>query len=301
MKSLILVFSSLLVVTSCQNQIEPSRETDFNTNWLFSLDIQGDALSVELKDESWNSINLPHDWSIEFPFDSINGEGCTAYLPGGIGWYRKHFNLDMAADEKVFILFDGVYNNSEYWINGEKLGIHPYGYSPFYFDITPFIEPEGKNVIAVKVDRSRYADSRWYTGSGINRNVKLVTTKNLFIPIWGSFITTPEVSEDLAIVNIETTVANETESNQQFTIETRIISPEGKTIKKEIIEKDLASKATTLLSQQVDILTPSLWDIEDPNLYQAVTRIVQNNKVIDDYTTIVWKINAIPALIFQFN
>ncbi|MGJ8716643.1 MAG: sugar-binding domain-containing protein, partial [Maribacter stanieri] len=161
------------LLTSCNND-NPSKSrltqvsTDFNFDWQFQLvDTTGNTAE-------WKNVRLPHDWSVEASFDSINGEGATGYLPGGTGLYQKKFPLQLKSDEKAYILFDGVYNNSEVVLNGEKVGVHPYGYSPFYFDISSYLNSEkDSNLIEVKVDRTRYADSRWYTGSGIYRDVKL--------------------------------------------------------------------------------------------------------------------------------
>ena len=174
MKNPLLFVIIILLTTffSCHSQHSVDRENDFNFNWYFSLEENGDASAFDFEDKNWRTLDLPHDWSVEFPFDSINGEGATAYLPGGIGWYRKHFNPNIGPDEKCYVLFDGIYNNSEIWLNGNKLGERPYGYVPFYFDLTPHLNHNGGNVLAVKVDRSRKVDSRWYSGAGIYRNVK---------------------------------------------------------------------------------------------------------------------------------
>ena len=163
-----------LLFVGCANDSSTQFEKDFNFDWKFSLmDSLEVAYDTDFDDSNWREVRLPHDWSIEFPFDSIKGIGSTAYLLGGRGWYRKHFDMPLHKNEVVSILFDGVYNHSEIWVNAKKVGEQKSGYAPFKFDITKYLNPNGKdNVIAVKVDHSRYADSRWYSGSGINRNVK---------------------------------------------------------------------------------------------------------------------------------
>ena len=162
-----------------QRIIDPkfNRETDFNFDWKFSL--RKDTLKpavVPLNDTNWRDVRLPHDWSVEMDFDSIY-EGATGYLPGGVGVYQKHFKTPTDPSKKnTYILFDGVYNNATFWLNGKRLGENPYGYSPVYFNITDILKTNSEeNVLTVHVDHSRYADSRWYTGSGIYRNVKLIT------------------------------------------------------------------------------------------------------------------------------
>ncbi len=189
-----------------------SRTTEnFNKGWMFHLGDDPDAKNNGYNDTSWRSLNLPHDWSIEMPFDknSPAGTGGGA-LPGGIGWYRKTFTVPVAArDKKVFIDFDGIYMNSEVWINGHYLGIRPNGYISFRYDLTPYLHfGNEKNVIAVKVDNSKQPNSRWYSGSGIYRNVWLVTVNNIFVDHWGTYITTPEVSNQSAMVQIKTKIAN---------------------------------------------------------------------------------------------
>ncbi|MEM1124073.1 MAG: sugar-binding domain-containing protein, partial [Bacteroidota bacterium] len=240
-------------IVACQSVKESSytRTADFNFNWQFLLNEEGDFSTTTVDDADWRTLNLPHDWSVEAPFDSINGEGCTAYLPGGLGWYRKHFVTNKLDDQKVFVLFDGIYNNSEVWLNGTKLGSRPYGYVPFYFDITPHLAPQGQaNVIAVKVDHTRYADSRWYTGSGIYRNVQLITTNKLHIPIWGTFVTTPEVSSDQATVQLAITLQNDFTENQNLTLRTEIFDPSGNKVANTQSELTVAANSSDITQQQ---------------------------------------------------
>ncbi|WP_229130275.1 sugar-binding domain-containing protein [Ancylomarina sp. 16SWW S1-10-2] len=273
-----------LLMIGCQSNQNRERELDFNFGWKFSLEHANDAYAVNLVDSSWRDVNLPHDWSIEFPFDSIKGEGCTGYLPGGLGWYRKHFTLEGSADELTYVLFDGVYNNSEVWLNGKRVGEHPYGYSPFYFDLTPYLNPAGKdNVLAVKVDHTRYADSRWYTGSGIYRNVKLIRVNKLHIPIWGRFITTPEVSTEKATVSIDITVANDFETNKSLQIITEFYSPNGEKVKEIVSDTIELIPGEKTLKQTVVIDNPMLWSVDTPNLYKAVSRLVQGDNSVDVY------------------
>ncbi len=257
--------------------------SDFNQDWKFALDDSQQWDLTTIKDQNWRSVQLPHDWSIEASFDSINGEGATGYLPGGIGWYRKYFDVNNSAQKETFIYFDGVYNNADVWINDHKLGFHPYGYSPFYYNITNHLKPTN-NILTVKVDRTRYADSRWYSGSGIYRKVKLVQVNPLHIPIWGTFITTPIINDQKAAVAIEIKINNTKSDNQQFTLKTEIFGPNGKIVADKNEMHEIGGHQTTI-TQQIDVLTPLLWTIAKPNLYKAVTSIIQNEEVIHRYET----------------
>jgi beta-galactosidase len=191
---------------------------NFGKDWKFQLGDVPVAETVGFDDASWRKLNLPHDWSIEGEFSEKNpatpGGGA---LPGGIGWYRKTFKVS-AEDLKhsVFIDFDGVYQNSEVWINGHSLGKRFYGYSSFRYELTPWlVAGEKDNVIAVKVDNSLQPNSRWYSGSGIYRNVWLVTTGRTYIAHWGTFVTTPEITGVKAKVKIVTRIKNIPSAHQK--------------------------------------------------------------------------------------
>ncbi|WP_298363565.1 glycoside hydrolase family 2 TIM barrel-domain containing protein [uncultured Lutibacter sp.] len=269
-----------------EKQVAFQRETDFNFNWKFQL--QKDTIlptNLPLTDNDWRDIRLPHDWSVEASFDE-SLEGCTGYLPGGVGVYQKHFKSPANSSEKsTFILFDGVYNNATFWLNGKKLGENPYGYSPVYFNITDVLTSDKENILTVHVDHSRYADSRWYTGSGIYRNVKMITINKLHIPIWGTFLTTPNVSEKEATINLKTTVENELSSESNFTLSTRIIDNEGNEVAQKSDDLNLPSSKNNEFAQTFTVTNPKLWDTENPNMYKAITSIIQDGKTIDEYTT----------------
>ncbi|MFY0687665.1 MAG: DUF4982 domain-containing protein [Cyclobacteriaceae bacterium] len=268
---------------------EIQRILDFNNEWNFLLtqDSSSTAESaINVNDGDWETIRLPHDWSIAQNYDTVKTDGATGYLPGGIGWYRKTFDQTVSDDQKTFILFDGIYNNADVWINGEKLGFHPYGYSPFYYDITEQLNADGKsNVLAVKVDRSRYVDSRWYSGSGIYRNVKLINTRKLFIPIWGTFITTPEVNTQSTQVRIQIQVINERPNQEAFTVATKIYDQHGEQVAVISENKTLAAQSEEVFISSTSISSPELWSVGAPNMYQAVTTIEQEGEVVDVYET----------------
>ncbi|WP_430928702.1 glycoside hydrolase family 2 TIM barrel-domain containing protein [Polaribacter marinivivus] len=285
-----IVLVSVIIFSSCSSKEVIHRETDFNFNWKFTL-LQ-DTTSIHktpLNDEEWRDIRLPHDWSVEHSFDSIY-EGATGYLPGGVAYYQKHFKTPINKDsEKAYILFDGVYNNAKFWLNGAYLGENPYGYSPVYFDISDKLKSDDTdNIITVYVDHSRYADSRWYTGSGIYRNVKLITTKKLHIPIWGTYITTPEVTKNKATINLQIDVKNDFDKDATYQLNTEFFNQQGIVVAKVSSEK-INGKANqkNTFSKDITIKYPELWCPENPSLYKAVTTIQYQNKIIDSYETTI--------------
>nr|WP_320118878.1 glycoside hydrolase family 2 TIM barrel-domain containing protein [uncultured Marinifilum sp.] len=284
----ILFLTALLVTSFVFKSLKAQeRESDFNFDWKFTL-LEDTKIpsQIPMVDNSWRDVRLPHDWSVEFSFDE-KMEGCTGYLAGGVGVYQKHFKTATDKNQKsTFILFDGVYNNVIFWLNGKRLGENPYGYSPVYFNLTPFLKEKGEdNVLTVHVDHSRYADSRWYTGSGIYRNVKLITVDKLHIPIWGTFVTTPQVSSNEATVMVETKVLNSRKRGSKFILLTDLIDAEGKLIASDKKELKLSAGKETKITQEISVVKPKLWDTENPNMYKAVSKLMVNNKTIDQYIT----------------
>ena len=205
----LLVFMAAITVTQNSFALPGDKETnsirraDFDANWRFHLGDEPAAKEINFADNSWRQLNVPHDWSIEGEFSKGNPAGVGGgALPGGIGWYRKTFTLpENDKDKSVFIDFDGVYMNSDVWINGHLLGNRPYGYSSFRYEMTPYLNYGNKpNVISVRVDNSKQPNSRWYSGSGIYRNVWLVTTNKIHVDHWGTFVATPHVNNKEATV-----------------------------------------------------------------------------------------------------
>jgi len=242
-----------------------SRSTqDFDNNWKFILDSTHNYSEVNVKDNNWRTLNLPHDWSIEGTFSKDNPAGAGGgALPGGIGWYRKTFTIP-ATDKgrSVFIRFDGVYKNSEVWINGKSLGIRPNGYITFQYDLTPYLKyGNEKNIIAVKVDNSKQPNSRWYSGSGIFRNVWMITVDKLHVDKWGTFISTPKVSEKAATVNVVTQIKNQYSSAKDIVLKTTLYDASGKEIstssKKAAIPESGDEKGVSL-DQSFTVNNPNL-------------------------------------------
>lgn len=276
-----------ILLTACTSASEnnPRITEDFNFNWKF---FQGDVengQSTDLSDATWKEVRLPHDWSVENSFTRENTAGSTGFLPGGIGWYRKSFKMPADAKGKViWIEFDGVYSNSEVWINGHYLGKRPYGYIPFKYDLTEYLKYGESNQIAVKVDRSAYIDCRWYPGSGIYRNVKLVTADKVHIPQWGTFVTTPEVSKETATVLVQTEVFNQYELAKTVIVRSLVFYNENEVAGKQS-EVVLIPGESKITEQNIEIINPRLWDIESPNLYKVVSEILVDNQLIDSKET----------------
>ncbi len=292
---LILCFVGAFILNSCtfQNSFV-EREIQFNDNWKFiRADISG-AEKPGFDDSQWRTLNLPHDYSIEDlpakegvkqigPFsEESRGGASTGHFVGGTAWYRKHFTIKKEDKGKVVkVLFDGVYMNADIWINGTHLGNHPFGYTAFWFDLTKYLNPAGtENVLAVQV-KNEGENSRWYSGSGIYRNVKLIKMNPVYIGLWGNYITTPEVSPEKATINIETKVVNSTTENEQINVVVQIQNAEGETVA--TLEKRITveSLKTDFVQQKTEVLNPDLWSTETPNLYTAVVQLKKGGKVID--------------------
>ncbi|TWI99427.1 beta-galactosidase [Mucilaginibacter frigoritolerans] len=259
---------------------------DFDKDWHFHLGDVNDGQTTSLNDASWRLLNLPHDWSIEGKFSKDNPatpEGGA--LPGGIGWYRKTFTVPASSKNKlVYIDFDGVYQKSDVWVNGHHLGFRPNGYISFRYELTPYLNFGGKNTIAVKVDNSVQPNSRWYSGSGIYRNVWLVTTNKTAIDHWGTYVTTPQVDEKSAKVNFEIKIRNA--EGQKLSLKTVIENQTGEVVSEGSLDDVVPSKDSSVIAKQVfTVENPVLWSVERPYLYRVITKVLVNSKIVDEYTT----------------
>jgi beta-galactosidase len=261
---------------------------DFDKGWKFHLgDVKG-AEKASAADKDWRSLNLPHDWSIEGTFSKDNPatpEGGA--LPGGIGWYRKTFTVPLSSQGKLtYIDFDGVYTHSDVWINGHHLGFRPNGYISFRYNLTLYLNYGGVNVISVKVDNSEQPNSRWYSGSGIYRNVRLVTTGKIAVDQWGTYVTTPQVSAALATVALKVNVKNMADK-QAYTIKVFIYDAAGKVVSMggSIPSAKQLDETESTFTNIFKINKPVLWSPERPYLYRMVTQVLTGKTVIDTYTT----------------
>ena len=288
MKNLFLLLLILLTTITLAAQTKIERTQSFNKDWKFFLGDDAAASSSAFNDAAWRTLDLPHDWSIELPFDKSSPTGNSGgALRGGIGWYRKTFSMPAAAKDKfVAITFDGVYRNSEVWINGHYLGKRPYGYSSFQYELSPYLNfGNKKNVIAVKVDNSQQPNSRWYSGSGIYRNVWLTVTDKTHISYNGTYITTPQINSQSANVHLEINVQAPINAKQTISASTTIFNKEGKALARKISTLPSMQDIPATVAQDFVVANPVLWSIEKPYLYKAVTQILSNGKLVDAYTT----------------
>lgn len=273
----LMLISLFPLVTMAQ---APRQITDFNRGWLFILGDDSAYAQPGLDSKKWRKLDLPHDWSIEGQFDSTHpARNAGGALPGGIGWYRKTFTTN-STGKKVYIEFDGVHRNSEVWINGQYLGKWPYGYTAFRYELSRWLKPAGQaNTVAVRVDNSQQPNSRWYTGSGIYRDVRLVVTNKTAIKHWGTFITTPVVNNQAATVSIEHDVEQYGKGALKFV--STIYDAQGK----KVSEVNTAATKNDKYYQTLTVNQPQLWSVHRPYLYKMVTKVFQDNKWVDEYST----------------
>jgi beta-galactosidase len=245
---------------------------NFDANWRF---LQGDAPGAEdsgFDDAKWKPVSLPHDWSIAGPFAETNlAGGAGAFLPSGVAWYRKHFSLPKGEPgRRVFIEFDGVMQNSDVWINGFHLGHRPCGYVSFSYELTGHVNFGGDNVITVRADTSDQPASRWYSGAGIYRHVRLVETTHVFVRQWGIFVSTPEVSETQATIHAQVTVTNEFGTPCEVFLNISVLDPAGKIVgTAQTPLQTVSNLDSTLFMRDIVVKNPQRWDLEHPVLYQA--------------------------------
>jgi beta-galactosidase len=261
----------------------------FDKDWLF---YKGDASGADQSgfvDSSWQPVNVPHDWSIEGPFDSANTTGAGGgYLPAGIGWYRKHFTLaSNLSGSRVFIEFDGVMANSDVYINGYHLGNRPYGYVSFRYELTGHVNfGNTANVISVRADNSAQPASRWYTGAGIYRHVRVIATNPVHVDKWATYVTTPTVSTAQATVHVQTTVINQDTTAQSVTIQATVIDPSGNKLTPVTLgAKSIAASGSADFTLDIQVANPRLWSTSSPNMYQVVTSVQEGSTTVDNDTT----------------
>lgn len=255
------------------------KKMNINYGWKFYKGDEPKASYRGFDDSDWRDVTVPHDWSVEYDFDKSYASA-TGYLCGGIGWYRKSFDLPFdITDKRVYITFEGIYNNSRIWCNSNNLGNRPNGYSTFTMDITDFVENKD-NIISVKVEHSDLADSRWFTGSGIYRNVYLTITDNIHFDMDGVYVKTPSINRSEAVVEADIAILNNTVKDANILLKTTIVNSESN----EVIEESLSAigDSKTIKTIHMKVNNPILWSTYNPFLYKLHSEIILDGKVIDD-------------------
>jgi len=291
----------IILFALCAASLSAREVINFNKDWKFCLNTEADKnpAAPDFNDKGWRTLDLPHDWAIEGDFDEHNPSGTGGgALPGGIGWYRKTFTVSKKDQGQVIsIEFDGVYMNSSVYLNGHLLGTRPYGYISFSYDLTPYLNWDGENVIAVKVDNSDQPNSRWYSGCGIFRDVRIVKTHPIHVDQWGTFITTNNVdqatvhninstsnTDQVTEVNIDVTVNNDSSVPTEINVYSTLLDANRKAVTM-IADHMVASNGTNVIQQHIYMIEPHLWSVDDPYMYTMHTEIKQNGKTIDTYET----------------
>jgi beta-galactosidase len=285
-RSIILLVTILLSFSCSHGKYKEVREkASFNEEWKYSKGHNETAYLSNFDDSNWRMLDLPHDWAIEGPFDK-KYDARTGGLPiYGTAWYRKHFVVDAVhKGNTVSVEFDGVMNNAEVYLNGEKVGARPYGYIGFEVDLTPHIKFGEENVLAVRVDPKELS-ARWYPGAGIYRNVWLEIKNPVHIAHWGTYITTPKVGEEEAQVNIETTIENKQNIKGKFSLETLVLDTLGNKVAFTKSKVEFPGEGDAVVNQSLTIQNPKLWDLDTPYLYQVKSTIKKNGAVVDNYNT----------------
>lgn len=272
----------LLACFSVQAQVSFGEAKKFNENWLFSLSDDSLGASASYNDSKWRKLDLPHDWSVEGQL-SPSLASCTGYLPGGIGWYRKHFQVtDKAA--RHYIYFEGAYNRSEVYLNGHLLGKRPNGYISFMYDMTPYLK-EGDNVLAVRIDHSRYADSRWYTGSGIYRDVWMISAPDIHFAQWGIGWHATSLTDKQAVVAVDMEVEKHVKAAGALEVSAALYDAEGTLVVQG--RKKVTDKAEGIAKETVSLKVkkPHRWNLDAPYLYTLKTELLCDGKRIDGSST----------------
>lgn len=281
-KAFFIIFFGLLVCTVVQAQVSFGEAKKFNENWLFSLSDDSLGASVSYNDSKWRKLDLPHDWSVEGQL-SPSLASCTGYLPGGIGWYRKHFQVtDKAA--RHYIYFEGAYNRSEVYLNGHLLGKRPNGYISFIYDMTPYLK-EGDNVLAVRIDHSRYADSRWYTGSGIYRDVWMISAPDIHFAQWGIGWHATSLTDKQAVVVVDMEVEKHVKAAGALEVSAALYDAEGTLVAQG--RKKVSDTAEGIAKETVSLKVkkPHRWNLDAPYLYTLKTELLCDGKRIDGSST----------------
>ena len=270
---------ALCLVAPLSAQVSFGDAQKFNDGWLFRLEDDSTYKQSAYDDTKWRKLDLPHDWSVEGQL-SPDLASCTGYLPGGIGWYRKHFRVTDEA-KRHYIYFEGVYNRSEVYLNGHLLGKRPNGYISFLYDLTPYLKADGDNVLAVRVDHSRYADSRWYTGSGIYRDVWMVSAGDIHLAQWGIGWHATSLTDRRAILAVDVEVQKHVEAPGKLEVSVSLTDAQGKEVAR--ASRKIADGKVGLSKETLTLRVnkPNRWDLDTPYLYTLRTALFADGRQID--------------------
>lgn len=273
-------FLLLLPSFSCVKSYAFERHL-WDEGWRFALHNDDKAHETTFDDHAWRVLDLPHDWAIEGDFYALNPSGANGgALPGGIGWYRKHLNLnDNDASSRYVLHFDGAYMNTSVYVNGQLVGMRPYGFISFSYDITPYLKKQGDNVVAVKVDNSKQPNSRWYTGCGIYRHVYLMKSSDIRIEEWGVQALT-EVKKGKGKVSLNTKIENPSGRSRRVIVHQTLWNKAHQMVSKASKACQVEANGSTI-SQPLSVNKPQLWSLESPNLYTVTTEIEENGRILD--------------------
>jgi len=272
-------------MASCNTVIENTEPVSFNEGWKFYKGEASNAQYISFDDSSWRDQNLPHDWAIEGPFDIQYNARCGGLPFHGEGWYRKSFNISKNAKGKhITVHFDGAMYNAKVWLNGVLIGHRPNGYIGFTVDLSEHLNYGGENLIAVQLTPEDLS-SRWYPGAGIYRNTWLEINNPVHVAKWGTFITTPTITNELANINIQTEIENTTSINKTITIQTLIFSKENKELSAVSESITVNKNEISIINQSTEIVNPKLWGLQSPYLYRAETKLFEKGNLIDTYNT----------------
>ena len=284
-----LAILSMFLFNGCKKGTlsELNRRISYDDNWQFHYGDLPDFNGLDLSGADWRNVDLPHDWSVEMPFSTESEGGkSTGHFSGGTAWYYKAFVLDEEmANKRLDLYFEGVYMETEVWINGEKVFYHPYGYTSFFCNIDHYCKHNGeKNILAVKVT-NQGKNSRWYSGSGIYRHVWLEATDKLYLDPWGLYVTTQELSSESANIVISADLKNESGKEEESIFNIEIFDPSGKQVGSQKGEITIGNLENLTISRIFKVKDPELWSVDNPRMYKASISVRTGKKYVDNLAT----------------
>ena len=281
MKNFVITAIAIMSATAPMCALTQSRQL-LDSGWRFSMNADSSVVASDFDDSNWRRVDLPHDWSVELDFDRDCPSGNDGgYLPTGTGWYRRTIHVGADAAPVQHLYLEGAYMNSEVWVNGHRAGGHPYGYTSYRVDITPFLNP-GDNTVAIKVDNSHQKNSRWYSGSGIYRHVWLERHPDVYVEPWSMRITTPVVSPEEAVARVQFTLACPADRDGDLKMPLHISGARAGIALDDtvLIRKGEREK---YLSYDFRIPSPSLWSPESPELYSVDVKLGNGDTEVENF------------------